>query len=118
MTPSGDTDPSCPISKWADEHDKPTIYRALRVDLPEEVEPYRDDIRRFIDAMIYKLKVHAHKGRWEDKPIWERLDKLKGEVKELEQAIHGGNLIEIALEAADVGNYALIIMSIATERGK
>lgn len=90
----------------------------LVIRLPIEVEPYRDDIRRFVDAMIYKLKVHAKKGRWENRPMTDMLPMLRGEVVELETAMEGGNLIEIMMEAADVGNYALIIASTAVERGK
>ena len=90
----------------------------LVVRLPPEVEPYRDDLRRFVDARIYKLKVHAKKGRWENRPMHDMLPLLMGEVYELETAMNGGNLIEILMEAADVGNYALIIASTAVERGK
>lgn len=48
----------------------------------------------------------------------EYLPLLIGEVGELEEAVAGGNLIEILTEAADVANMAMIIASIATERGK
>lgn len=90
----------------------------LEIELPPEVEPYRHDIRRFVDAMAFKLKVHHRKGRWEDKQLAEYLPLLDGEVTELKEAVDGGNLIEILLEAADVANMAMIAASIATERGK
>lgn len=95
----------CPMSK-------------LEVLLPDEVEQYAPDIRRFLDAMVYKLKVHHKKGRWESMSIEDAQAKLAGEIEELDDAIAGGNLIEILTEAADVANYAMIIASIATERGK
>lgn len=68
--------------------------------------------------MIYKLKVHAKKGRWENRPMHDIVGALDAEVLELKEAINGGNLIETMLEAADVANYAMIVASIAVERGK
>lgn len=90
----------------------------LSIKLPPEVEQYEHDIRRFVDAMIYKLKVHHRKGRWEGKTMDEYGPLLLGEVEELAGATKGGNLMEILMEAADVANMAMIIASIATERGK
>jgi NTP pyrophosphatase (non-canonical NTP hydrolase) len=85
--------------------------------LPPEVEKYRHDIRRMIDAMVYKLKVHHKKGRWEDSNIPEMIKRMEAEITELKEAIANGNLLEIQMEAADVANFAMIIASIATERG-
>lgn len=90
----------------------------LVIPIPPEVEPYTDDIRRFVHAMIYKLKVHHKKGRWEGKSMQEYLPLLEGEFVELTEAVKDGNLIEILTEAADCANMALIIASIATERGE
>lgn len=79
---------------------------------------YEDDIRRFVDAMRYKLRKNAHKGRWEDTDLDEALNLLRKEVEELHGAIIGGNMIEILLEAADIANFAMIVSAIAIERGK
>lgn len=88
------------------------------IPIPPEVEPYAEDIRRFVHAMVYKLKLNAHKGRWEGKTMAEYCPLLEGEMRELNEAIAGGNLIEILNESADVANMAMIIASIATERGE
>jgi hypothetical protein len=89
------------------------------VDLPIEVQPYSQDIRRFIDAMVYKLAKNAHKGRWEDLNVQQAFARLEDEVLELENAIKdGGNMIEVMLEAADVGNFALMVAAIIMERGR
>lgn len=90
----------------------------LTFTLPVEVAQYSHDIRRFVDAMIYKLRVHSRKGRWEDGTLHMAMEGLEGEISELKVAIALGNHVEIGLEAADVANYALIASSIATERGK
>lgn len=92
--------------------------KQITFNLPPEVEQYEHDIRRFVDAMVYKLRVHAKKGRWEDLPAAKALELLNGECIELAQAMHEGNTVETMLEAADVANYALIIASIIVERGK
>lgn len=86
--------------------------------IPPEVEPYADDIRRFVDAMVYKLKVHHKKGRWNGKTVEDYAPLLYGEVRELDEAMNGGNMVEILTEGADVANMALIISAIAIERGK
>lgn len=91
----------------------------LTITLPAEVVPYRDDLRRFIDAMVFKLAKNAHKGQWEDMSLGDAQDRLTDEVVELTDAIaNKNNFVEILLEAADVGNFAMIAASIATERGK
>lgn len=89
----------------------------LCVSIPPEVEPYTNDIRRFIDAMVYKLRVHHKKGRWEELSIQRVLELMTGEEAELRQAVDGGNTVDVLLEAADVANYAMIAASIAVERG-
>lgn len=92
--------------------------KSISIALPPEVEAYEHDIRRFVDAMIYKLKVHSGKGRWEDATSDNMVKLLELEVAELKEALEGGNLIEILTEAADVANFGMIIASIAVERGK
>lgn len=82
------------------------------------VLPYEQDFRRFVDAMLYKIKKNGHKGRWDTLSLKDAVDLLKGELAELEVAISDGNRVEIELEAADVANFALIIASIAVEKGK
>lgn len=95
-----------------------SVSKEIVITVPDEVAPYADDIRRFMHAMVYKLKVHHKKGRWESIDLDKALALMKDEVKELEDAIAGGNLIEILTEAADVGNYGMIVAAIATERGQ
>ena len=79
---------------------------------------YEDDIRRFVDAMRYKLEKNRFKGRWEDLDLGDALNLLQKEVYELTVAIDKGNMIEILLEAADIANFAMIVSAIAIERGK
>jgi hypothetical protein len=84
--------------------------------VPPEVEQYAPDILRFVDAMVYKLGIKAHKGKWENMPIERALELLRGEEKELTEAVARGNMVEIMLEAADVANFALIASAIAMDK--
>lgn len=97
-----------------------TIQEQPPVRVPDYsvIEPFSNDLKRFIHAMEYKLRLNAHKGRWEDLDIDEALKKLSSEVEELRGAIKLGNTMEIILEAADIANFAMIVASIAVERVK
>lgn len=84
------------------------------IPLPEELEPIRSKITMFFDAMVYKLRVNAHKGAWENINLTDAIGFMQGEISELMQAIdEGGNTTELVLEAADIANFALIIANIA-----
>ena len=99
-------------------NDFPVKMQTLTINLPPEVEGYTDDIRRFIDAMIYKLGKNAHKGRWDEMTVERAIARLKEEVSELDEASGRESMTEMLLESADVANFALIVAAIAIERGK
>ncbi len=73
------------------------------------------DLQRFFDAMIYKLRRNAHKGKWETLPLEKAFADLHAEVEELDKSIASGSTAEILMEAADVANEALIVANIALE---
>lgn len=82
----------------------------------EVLKQHELPIKRFTDAMRYKLKVNAKKGRWEDLTPEKALALLKREVEELEEAIKHGNIVEVMLEGADVANFAMMIADIVATR--
>lgn len=89
------------------------------VSLHGDMAKYGPDIRRFVEAMIYKLEKNVTKGKWEDLAIERAFKLLEGEVDELRAEVHGDrNMVRTMLEAADVANFALIVASIAMERGR
>lgn len=90
----------------------------MQINIPPEAKPYEDDIRRFVDAMIFKIMKNAHKGKWETYTLEKVLELLRLEEAELTEAVERGNLVEVLLESADVAVFALIAASIAIERGK
>lgn len=87
----------------------------VQIPIPPECEQYKNDIRRFVNAMVFKLAKNAHKGRWEDLTTSKAVGCLVTEVKELSAAINYQNSVEIFLEAADVANFAMIIASMEME---
>lgn len=95
---------------------KPPVVHQIHIPLPPECEQYAPEISRFVEAMVYKLKVHAKKGKWEKYAIDVALAKLDGEVLELREAVAGRSMVETLLEAADVANYALIIAAKGLEK--
>lgn len=82
----------------------------------DPLQLYEHDIRRFVDAMKYKLRKNAHKGRWESYDHDKALALLEKEVDELREALREGNMVEIMLEAADVANFAMMIAVMSIER--
>lgn len=86
--------------------------------IPPEVVPYTNEIRRFVEAMVYKLAVHAKKGKWEDRSAESQIPLLEKEVAELKEALDRGNMVEVLLESADTANYAMIISAIVMEKGR
>lgn len=93
-------------------------WTILKVAVPPELVDIgvTGDLQRFFDAMIYKLRRNAHKGRWEELPLDKARDDLLMEVAEMDAAILSGSTSEILMEAADVANEALIVANIALER--
>ena len=78
---------------------------------------YDEYIDRLVEAMRYKLRINVKKGFLGDVPPDVLLDKLKDEVKELEDAASRGSMIEMLLESADIANFALGFV-IAAMKGK
>jgi NTP pyrophosphatase (non-canonical NTP hydrolase) len=81
----------------------------MEIHLPDGIKHYEPELKVFFDAMVYKLKVHASKGKWEDADIYVLASLLDGEVEELCEALENGNSTEALLEAADCANYAMMI---------
>lgn len=92
-------------------------WTVLQVPVPPELVAIgcAPDLQRFFDAMIYKLRRNAHKGKWEELSQADAEADLHAEVGELTRAIRAGSTAEIWMEAADVANEALITAAIALE---
>ena len=90
----------------------------ITIHIPENCELYAADIKRFVDAMVYKLRKNANKGRWEDLGVSDAFKYLCVEVDELyaELKRSSPNAIDTIFEAADVANFAMILSSIVLEK--
>ena len=63
----------------------------------------------FADDMIFKLRRNQHKKHWDTVTNKWLLERLKEEVKELEEALLLNNDEDVRLECADVANFAAMI---------
>lgn len=90
-------------------------WAALLVHIPPELEGYKPELQRFFDAMVFKLRRNAHKGKWEEVPMDLAVHRLNNEIDELHIAIDQGSTMEILMESADVANMCLIVANITLE---
>ena len=91
--------------------------KIITIELDDDMDIYHDDIKQFINLMVFKLQKNVHKGRWENIDIWDAFWMMQTESGELMKAIRERNIDEIYMEAADVANFAMILASILKERG-
>ncbi|KKN48571.1 hypothetical protein LCGC14_0651580 [marine sediment metagenome] len=70
---------------------------------------YARSVVRFVDVMLEKLDENRHKDHWSDMSHKWLLNRLRQETIELRGAIKRGRATEIAREAADVANFAMMI---------
>jgi NTP pyrophosphatase (non-canonical NTP hydrolase) len=77
----------------------------------------RQEVQAFAAVMEAKLKENdGTKSHWSKSDFAWLLERLREEVDELEAALEEGNPIEIMREAADVGNFAMMISDNALRR--
>lgn len=75
----------------------------------------RQEVKDFAKAMEYKLMCNDFKRHWENASREDCgwfLEGLREEVRELEEALEIGSVRDVVLEAADVGNFAMMIMNV------
>jgi len=80
---------------------------------PVALPPWHFKLDSFIKAMRLKLQANNHKGGWDQYSLGALFQKLIEEVDELKAAIVNEPVENIALEAADIANYALMIADTA-----
>ena len=75
-------------------------------------ETIREEVIQFSRRMEAKLLKNEWKGGWRNKSPLERFRLLQIEVEELAEALSDGTPEDIINEAADVGNFAMMIADI------
>ncbi|MGE4455216.1 MAG: hypothetical protein AB7D92_11885 [Sphaerochaeta sp.] len=74
------------------------------------------DLATFTETMKQKLGENEHKGYWDKLTLLELLYLLSNEVEELTDAILVKDETEVMREAADVGNFAMMICTNANRQ--
>lgn len=80
----------------------------LSVYLPEELQPYKDDLEFFVSLMVRKLHTNRHKGTGVDLNPVHMLQAAEHEIVESYEAIRDKGQFEAATECADVANFAFL----------
>lgn len=97
--------------KWLDEH--PICNQKNECESCRSYELINEDIDAFVSTMRFKLSRNDFKGYWGDMPCKELYGLLLEEICELFVAIDNEPSGSIQKEAADVGNIAMMIHSVA-----
>lgn len=90
----------------------------IEITIPEEMEPFADDLQFFVTMMVKKLNVNRHKGFGEGATYPELWDCLNEEVLELNDAYRVEGQFDVVLEAADVANFAFLLANKAMAQTK
>lgn len=85
----------------------------------EEEKKIRSEVRWFANEMEKQLKLNEHKGGWQNSSYGYLIAKINEEIKELELELEAEilNYQRIIKEAADVGNFAMMIADV-TKKNK
>tara|TARA_B100001179_G_scaffold211761_1_gene179264 strand:- start:1207 stop:1542 length:336 start_codon:yes stop_codon:yes gene_type:complete len=81
----------------------------LSINIPDEMAPYADDIEFFVTLMVRKLHTNRHKGTGKQLNLKSMAHFARGELAEVEQALAEQGQFEVAVECADVANFAFLM---------
>ena len=95
-----------------------TDYTEINVPVPADIAHYAPDLRWFFETMVRKLYTNRHKGFGEYDEPKKLLDRLEGELLEMDQALAAEGQFDFTLEAVDVANFALLCALSATRMDK
>lgn len=75
--------------------------------------PVRAEVHDFAQAMEEQLLLNDHKGGWREAEIAWLIQRARGELDELLDAVLTGQPVDVVLaEAADVGNFAMMVADV------
>lgn len=81
----------------------------LTVTIPDEMEPFVEELEFFISLMARKLHVNRHKGFGQRNTLSTLHRQLCDELNELRSALLQESQFNVMLEASDVANFAFLI---------
>ena len=80
----------------------------IRIALPPEMEPYRDDLEYFVATMVRKLHTNRHKGVDKSLDPSDMISQINKEIIEARQALQNEGQFEFGVECADIANFAFL----------
>lgn len=80
----------------------------LRIPIPPEMEPYRDDLEYFVATMVRKLHTNRHKGVGTDLNPGTMLNAANAEMGEAWDALEEESQFEFGVECVDIANFAFL----------
>jgi NTP pyrophosphatase (non-canonical NTP hydrolase) len=84
--------------------------------MPDDLTP-RPEVMKFASLMEKKLQINDYKGGWKGgrRDLSWFFKRMSLEVIELDEALEKGIAEDIALEAADIANFCMMIADIVSE---
>jgi hypothetical protein len=82
--------------------------------------PMRPSVAQFATLMERRLDEHDHKGGWKSAPTWRLFAEASRHLVALERVVnrHGvvqpGHIEDVRREAADVANFLMMVVDVAT----
>lgn len=89
----------------------------IRITIPENLEPFADDLHFFVTMMLKKLNINRHKG-YGNVPFVALYSGMETEIGELKEALAEREQFDVILEASDVANFAFLMAIRASQLSK
>lgn len=80
----------------------------LTIAIPDEMAPYAEDVAFFVTLMVRKLHTNRHKGTDKSMSLRMGIEGLEGELNETKEALATQGQFEVAVECADIANFAFL----------
>lgn len=80
----------------------------LEIYLPDEMEPYKEDMQFFVSLMVRKLHTNRHKGVGLSLRPDEMVSRATDEIQEVWEAMVNEGQFETAVECADAANFLFL----------
>lgn len=81
----------------------------LEIYLPDEMEPYKEDMEFFVSLMVRKLHTNRHKGTAKSFDLDMLMEMAEQEMIEVQNAMKNEGQFETAVECADVANFMFLV---------
>lgn len=80
----------------------------IEISIPEELEPFENDLHLFFELMVRKLYINRHKGFAEGNDADRLINRIADELTELRKAYETESQFNVSMEAIDVANFSFL----------